>query len=106
MNNIGLPHNVIKGAQQVLEMNHQLDSENGEGEDSSPIRYQQVNAGPTIRDQEWAQELRRADERSHEIRQRCEDLKRANETLEWRIKQLEQSVEVRDTEILRLSQLY
>ena len=51
-----------------MEMNHQLDSENGEGEDSSPQRYQQTAVGPTIRDQEWAQELRRADERSHEIR--------------------------------------
>lgn len=84
-------------------MSHQLDSENAEGEDS-PQRF--TLTGPTIRDQEWAQELRRADERSHEIRQRCEDLKKANSVLEKKIKQLEESVEVRDTEILRLSQLY
>jgi hypothetical protein len=75
MNSVGLPHNVIRGAQQVMEMNHHLDSENAEGEES-PQRY--AMTGPTIRDQEWAQELRRADERSHEIRIRCEDLKKAN----------------------------
>lgn len=103
LNSVGLPHNVIRGAQQVLEMNHQLDSENAEGEES-PQRF--AMTGPTIRDQEWAQELRKADERSHEIQLRCEDLKKANQGLESRIKQLEESVEVRDGEILRLSQLY
>ena len=51
MNSVGLPHNVIRGAQQVLEMNHHLDSENAEGEES-PQRY--AMTGPTIRDQEWA----------------------------------------------------
>jgi hypothetical protein len=34
MNSVGLPHNVIRGAQQVMEMNHHLDSENAEGEES------------------------------------------------------------------------
>lgn len=101
MTSMGLPHNVIRGAQQVMDMNHHLDSENAEGSQESPTRF--AMTGPTIRDQEWAQELRRADERSHEIRQRCEDLKKANQSLEARIRQLEESVEVRDTEILRLS---
>jgi hypothetical protein len=35
-----------------------------------------------MRDQEWALELRKADERSHEVRLRCEDLKKANAELE------------------------
>jgi hypothetical protein len=89
----------------MIDMNHGMDGDQGEGEDEdSPERL--ALGGPTIRDQEWAQELRRADERSHEIRLRCEDLKKANAVLEAQIKQLHESVEVRDTEIIRLSQLY
>jgi len=89
----------------MIDMNHGMDGDQGEGEgEDSPERV--AFGGPTIRDQEWAQELRRADERSHEIRLRCEDLKKANAVLEAQIKQLHESVEVRDTEIIRLSQLY
>ena len=89
----------------MIDMNHGMDGDQGEGEgEDSPERL--ALGGPTIRDQEWAQELRRADERSHEIRLRCEDLKKANAVLEAQIKQLHESVEVRDTEIIRLSQLY
>ena len=58
------------------------------------------------RDQEWAQELRKADERSNEVRLRCDDLKKANQDLESKIKLLEDGVEKRDIEILRLGQLY
>jgi len=89
----------------MIDMNHGMDGDQGEGEgEDSPETV--ALGGPTIRDQEWAQELRRADERSHEIRLRCEDLKKANAVLEAQIKQLHESVEVRDTEIIRLSQLY
>lgn len=59
-----------------------------------------------MHDQEWAQELRKADERSHEVRSRCEDLKKSNQDLENKIKYLEESIETRDVEILRLGQLY
>jgi hypothetical protein len=79
MSSNGLPHNVIRGAQQTIEMNHGVDIDAaGEGDDESEKR------APTDRQptQEWAAELRRADERSHEIRLRCEDLKRANGDLE------------------------
>lgn len=89
----------------MIDMNHGMDGDQGEGEgEDSPEKL--ALGGPSIRDQEWAQELRRADERSHEIRLRCEDLKKANAVLEAQIKQLHESVEVRDTEIIRLSQLY
>lgn len=88
-------------------MNHPLDQENygGEGEDS-PARFNSVPAGGTMRDQEWANELRKADQRSQEIRLRCEQLQSSNATLEQRIKSLEDSIETRDNEILRLGSLY
>lgn len=69
-------------------MNHGVDvqseSADGEGEES-PEKF---NGGQPSRLQEaeWAQELRRADERSHEVRLRCEDLKKANANLESTIK--------------------
>ncbi len=51
-------------------------------------------------------ELRKADERTQEVRQRCEDFKRQNAELEARITQQNDMIERRDTEILRLGQLY
>lgn len=85
---------------QNFEMNRPLEHEfTGEGEDSPHINQ-------NMRDQEWAVELRKADERSHEIRLRCEDFVKKNQTLEEKNKQLEEKVEVRDTEILRLGNLY
>ena len=88
-------------------MNHALDQENygGEGEES-PARFNSAPSGGTLRDQEWANELRKADQRSQEIRLRCEQMQNSNSTLEQRIKTLEESVEVRDHEILRLGSLY
>jgi len=50
--------------------------------------------------------LRRADERSNEVRLRCDDLKKANADLESKIKLMEEGTEKRDVEILRLGQLY
>ncbi len=88
-------------------MNHPLDQEAeyaGEGEES-PARLNGRSASG-VRDQEWAVELRKADQRSHEMRCRYEDLARANLELEERIKHLESSIETRDTEILRLGGLY
>jgi hypothetical protein len=63
---------VIRGASQTFEMNHSMDQEaEYEGEDT-PARN---NAGGNnIRDQEWAIELRKADQRSHDMRLRYEDL--------------------------------
>lgn len=55
-----------------------------------------------MNDQKWAIELRKADERSHEVRLRCEDLKKANQDLELKLKCMEESLETRDVEILRL----
>jgi len=43
----------------------------GEGEESP-------HTNKNNRDQEWAIELRKADERSHEIRLRCEELTKKN----------------------------
>jgi hypothetical protein len=59
-----------------------------------------------MNEQKWAIELRKADERSHEVRLRCEDLKKANQDLELKLKYMEESLETRDVEILRLGQLY
>jgi len=102
MNSSGQPHNVIRGATQGFEMSHPLDNDQ-EGEDS-PARFTQN--GSTLRDQEWANELRKADQRSNEIRLRYEDLATASQQLEAKIKQLEQGTEARDNEILRLGSLY
>jgi len=55
-----------------------------------------------VKDQEWATELRKADERSNEIRLRCDDLKKANADLEQQVKFMEEGIEKRDIEILRL----
>jgi hypothetical protein len=100
MNSAGQPHNIIRGAAQNFEMNRPLEHEfTGEGEESP-------HTNQNMRDQEWAMELRKADERSHEIRLRCEDFVKKNQTLEEKTKQLEEKIEVRDTEILRLGNLY
>ena len=108
MSSTGLPHNVIRGAQQTIEMNHGVNNDHGQGEEGeeedSPDGRQ--FSGERMRDQEWALELRRADERSPEVRLRCEDLKKANAELESHLKQLEEGLEARDIEILRLGQLY
>lgn len=104
MSSNGFPHNVIRGAQQTVEMNHgvELEGAQGEGEsEDSPPRFEN-HGNNKMHDQEWAQELRKADERSHEVRLRCEDLKKSNQDLENKIKYLEESMETRDVEILRL----
>lgn len=75
MNSAGQPHNIIRGAAQNFEMNRPLEHNfDGEGEESPHTT--------NMRDQEWAIELRKADERSHEIRLRCEDFVKKNQILE------------------------
>jgi len=44
-----------------------------EGESPSPER-RFIGGGGNLRDQEWAQELRKSDERQHEIRVKYEGL--------------------------------
>lgn len=106
MNSSSQPHNVIRGAAQGFEMNHSLEGQDfGEGEDS-PARYNQQPAASTLRDQEWAVELRKADQRSHEMRLRNDELQQTNGSLEEVVKALEAKVETRDNEILRLGGLY
>ncbi len=67
----------------------------------SPVR----NSDRT-KDQEWAHELRRADERAHEIRQKYQTLLQTHLQLEQKMKQVESKIEARDNEIMRLSSLY
>jgi len=62
--------------------------------------------GMTIKDQEWANELRRADERANELRRKYDELVQAHLALEQKLKQTNGAIEVRDTEILRLGKLY
>lgn len=69
---------------------------------SSPGR----DKGMSLKDQEWANELRRADERAVEIRTQKDELIRTLAEAEAKIKQLSDAIEVRDNEIVRLSQLY
>lgn len=79
--------------------------EGGRGEESlgspSPNRgYDQA------KDQEWAEELRRSDERAHEMRQKYQTLLQTHLQLEQQLKTTESRIEARDNEIIRLSQLY
>ena len=84
------------------------DFDNGEGdesmEQSEPVAA--GNRGMTIKDQEWAAELRRADERANELRHKYEDLVQQHLAVEEKQKGLNEAIEVRDNEILRLSKLY
>ena len=59
-----------------------------------------------LREQEWANELRRADERSNEVRQKYEELVQSHMVMEERVKKMSDQIEVRDNEILRLGGLY
>ncbi len=101
MTSNGLPHNVIRGSTQNAEINMPLEADD-QGEDAES----EFIGNKGSREQEWAQELRKADERSHEVRMRCEDLKKQNQDLESKIRVLEESLETRDVEILRLGSLY
>jgi len=53
MSSNGFPHNVIRGAQQTVEMNHGVELEGaqgeGEGEDSPP-RFENARAGSQMRE--------------------------------------------------------
>ena len=60
----------------------------------------------SIKDHEWAQELRRADERANELRHKYEDLVQQHLNLEEKMGSLNGAIEVRDSEILRLGKLY
>jgi len=98
-----MPHNVIRGAQQQIEMSGAavMDAAGEDDQSEHPSARLQAAAH-----QEWSVELRKADERTQEVRQRCEDFKRQNAELEARITQQNDMIERRDTEILRLGQLY
>jgi chromosome segregation ATPase len=102
MTSNGLPHNVIRGSTQNAEINTPLKNDD-EGEDHEATYNNGVGGAQEI---EWANELRKADERSHEVRLRCEDLKKQNQDLESKLRVLEESLETRDVEILRLGSLY
>ena len=116
LNSQGMAHNVIKGAQQNFELTGALNAQRvgggeledmGEGEESiqgSDVR----NLGGTgqIRDQEWAKELRRADERATEIRSKYQELVQNHLAIEDKVKELNTAIEARDNEIIRLSSLY
>jgi predicted RNase H-like nuclease (RuvC/YqgF family) len=103
MNSTQMPHNVIRGAQQQIEMSGAavMDAAGEDDQSEHPSARLQAAAH-----QEWSVELRKADERTQEVRQRCEDFKRQNAELEARINQQNDMIERRDTEILRLGQLY
>jgi len=103
MNSTQMPHNVIRGAQQQIEMSGAavMDAAGEDDQSEHPSARLQAAAH-----QEWSVELRKADERTQEVRQRCEDFKRQNAELEARITQQNDMIERRDTEILRLGQLY
>ena len=64
------------------------------------------NRGMSIKDQEWANELRRSDERANELRRKYEELVQNHLALEEKLKSQDGAMEVRDSEILRLGKLY
>ena len=64
------------------------------------------NRGMTIKDQEWASELRRADERANELRHKYDELVQQHLQQDEKARGLNDQIEVRDNEILRLSKLY
>lgn len=103
MNSTQMPHNVIRGAQQQIEMSGAAVMDVAGEDDQSEHPSARLQAAAH---QEWSVELRKADERTQEVRQRCEDFKRQNAELEARITQQNDMIERRDTEILRLGQLY
>lgn len=59
-----------------------------------------------MKDHEWANELRRADERTNELRHKYEELVQAHLAIEEKLKGTNGAIETRDNEILRLSKLY
>lgn len=91
-------------------MNRGVDIDQGGSPEDDSENESQNNRGipsqSNLRDQEWAGELRKADERSNEVRMRCEDLGKSNQKLEAQLKLSDEQIEKRDVEILRLGQLY
>ena len=81
--------------------------DDGEGEESvdASNRFNN-NRGSGIKDQEWATELRRADERANEMRLKYDELVQNHLALEEKLTRLNGAVETRDNEIVRLSKLY
>ena len=71
------PHNVIKGAMQLFEMNRPMEAgDNGEDEslEGSAEKFEGAGHGGNNRDQEWAIELRKSDQRCQEVRQRYDEV--------------------------------
>lgn len=81
-------------------------SHEGEGDESMEQSERVPNRGMTLKDQEWANELRRSDERANELRAKYDELVQAHLALEEKLKGQNGAIEVRDNEILRLSKLY
>ena len=114
LNSDGNLHNVLRGATQGFEMSQNLAPNNrgtnefndGEGDESLHDSPSRGARGMSIKDQEWANELRRADERANELRNKYDELVQQHLSVEEKVRELNGSIEVRDNEILRLSKLY
>ena len=114
LNSDGKLHNVLRGATQGFELSQNLaasggdlnESHEGEGDESMQQMDEHRNRGMSIKDQEWANELRRSDERANELRRKYEELVQAHLALEEKLKSQDGAMEVRDSEILRLGKLY
>lgn len=104
----------MRGAEQTFQLSHKIESSDAKdassemdrGEEQSMESGSPNRSGIRAKDQEWAQELRRADERAHEMREKYHTLLQTHLQLEQQLKQSESKIEARDNEIIRLSQLY
>lgn len=63
------------------------------------LAIQQIN-------KEWADEMRKADERAERFRREAEEVSQKKHDLEERFEYLEKSIATRDDEILRLNSMY
>jgi len=112
LNSDGKLHNVLRGASQNFQLSHNLATDfneshnDGEGDESPQNSLHLHTRGLTLKDHEWATELRRADERANELRHKYEELVQAHLALEEKLKSTNGAIETRDNEILRLSKLY
>jgi hypothetical protein len=56
--------------------------------------------------QEWADDIRKSDERCEFFRHQCDDIKKSKKDVEQRLAETEKQVIVREEEIKRLHALY
>lgn len=117
LNSDGKLHNVLRGATQGFQLSQNLagegagnqDFNEGEGDESMEQSERVAGGnqrGMTIKDQEWASELRRADERANELRHKYDELVQQHLQQEEKARGLNDQIEIRDNEITRLSKLY